>query len=176
MRSALSGGGLVLGVAPGSRGFGFALFEAAHLPIDWGVKEIRGVSAKRRPLEKNRRCLESLERLLDDTLPAVLVLEDWRVESSQRSPRINSLLHAMTRSARRRNVVPARYSRAQMRKMFSAYDAHSKDEIAAAIAGIVPELHPKLPPRRKPWQSEHYAMAMFEAAGLVLTHYAAIDP
>jgi thioredoxin reductase (NADPH) len=29
-------------------------------------------------------------------------------------------------------------------------------------------------PRRKPWQSEHHEMAIFEAAGLVLTHYAAV--
>ena len=67
-----------------------------------------------------------------------------------------SISHKLRRFTRKQSLTPSavgpdlvvwRYSRAEMRKMYSGYAAQSKDGISAAIAPIVRELHPQLPPQ-----------------------------
>ena len=65
-----------------------------------------------------------------------------------------------------------RCSRHDILDVFGRLGARSKDDVAAAVARMVPELAPSLPCRRRIWESEHYAMAIFEAAALALTHFA----
>jgi hypothetical protein len=60
----------------------------------------------------------------------------------------------------------------QMRRC-SGYAQGIQTSIAVAIAGQLPALRPWLPPKRRIWESEHYCMAIFEAAALAMTHFAA---
>jgi len=49
-------------------------------------------------------------------------------------------------------------------KYFCRYDAGSTFELAEAVCALHPCLRPRLPKPRKPWESEHYSTALFEAA------------
>jgi len=52
----------------------------------------------------------------------------------------------------------------------------TKEHIAATIAQMFPELHWKLPPKRKPWISEGYNMVIFDATATGLAYMARFDP
>jgi hypothetical protein len=154
---------LVLGLAPTTRGVGFVVFEDIDSPVDWGVKEVRQ--------QKNKGALAWAEELFLRYQPAVLVVEDCQAPGSRREPRICKLLDAIVEKARRRRITVHCYSRATVIQMFKARGAHNKDDIAAAIVELIPELGQELPRRRRIWESEHYTMAVFEAAALAMTYY-----
>jgi hypothetical protein len=158
---------LVLAIAPTTRGFGYAVFANMRGPVDWGVKEVRTA--------KNRQALKRAGELFDTFRPAYLVIEDWEAEGSRRERRICALLEAITQKASLQGIVMHRYPRVTVGDTFRAYGASSKDDIAAVIAAEIPEFGQELPRRRRIWESEHYSMAIFEAAALAMTYYAHAD-
>ena len=105
-------------------------------------------------------------------------VEQVNVEGNQRLPEEEILQNIPERtsliaiSARRQGIEVCRYSRLRVRKRFSVFGVGSKDDMAAGVAAMLPALGPRLPRRRKPWESEHYGMAIFEAAALGITHFA----
>lgn len=158
------GNGVTLAIAPTSRGFGYVAFENADLPMDWGVKDVRE--------NKTHDCLLKARVLMHLLRPSVLVVEAAHHESSRRSRRVRALIDKLAELARERGIAVVRCSREDVLTVFGRLGAQSKDDIAAAVARIVPELAPRLPPQRRIWESEHYGMAIFEAAALALTHFA----
>ena len=156
--------GVTLAIVPSARGFGYIVFENPDLPMDWGVKEVRK--------NKTRDCLLKAAVLMHMLQPSVLVLEDVHHASSRRGKRVKVLIEKMAELAQNKGVGVVRYSRRDMLTVFDRMGAHSKDDIAAAVVKLVPELAPRLPPRRRIWNSEHYSMAIFEAAALALTYFA----
>jgi hypothetical protein len=103
--------------------------------------------------------------------PSVLVLEDAHHKSSRRSDRVKALLDKLAELARSQGVSVVRKSRSDILAVFYRMEAENKDEIAAAVAKLVPELEPRLPPQRRKWESEHQSMGIFEAAALALTYF-----
>ena len=152
---------MTLAIAPTSHGFGYVLFENPHTVIDWGVKEVRA--------NKLRDCLLKARVLMHMVQASVLVIEDVHDSSSRRSKRIRVLVEKLAELATQRGMTVVRCSRIDVLTVFGKMGAHNKDEIAAAVVKLVPELAPRLPPRRRIWESEHYSMGMFEAAALALT-------
>lgn len=158
---------LVLAIAPTTRGFGYAVFESMRSPVDWGVKEVR--------TDKNRQALKRAGELFATFQPGAVLVEDWVAEGSRRERRICALLEAITEKASRQGIIVHRYPRTTVGDTFRAHGASSKDDIAAVIAEDIPELGQELPRRRRIWESEHYSMAIFEAAALAMTYYAHAD-
>lgn len=66
-------------------------------------------------------------------------------------------------------------SRLTVRQRFCVYGISSKDDIASAVCDIYPELSSRLPKKRRPWESEHYSLALFEAAALGVTFFSMRD-
>lgn len=155
----------VLGLHPSSRGFGWILFEGPLSPFDWGAVEVRG--------NKNALALGRIEKLLDKYQPGVLVLEDFEDEGAQRSGRIRDLCCGVLRLAAARRIPVCLYTRDRIRTAFAGSRARTREEIAAAIAGQVEPLRPRLPKRRKIWVGEHPSIALFCAAACALAYYAA---
>lgn len=155
--------GVTLAIVPTSRGFGYVVFENPDLIMDWGVKDVR--------LNKTRDCLLKARVLMHMLQPSVLVVEDAHHASSRRGKRVKVLIDKMAELAESKSVSVVRYSRRDMLVVFDTMGAHSKDDIAAAVAKLVPELAPRLPHRRRVWESEHHSMAIFEAAALALTFF-----
>lgn len=156
--------GMVLAIAPTARGFGFAAFDAERVIMDWGVKEVRGA--------KQGASLLKARVLLNVLRPDLLVLEQPHDSSSRRSARIRDLIDRLGRFAQDHGIDVRHYARRRVRQVFRGWGAISKDDVAAVVARLLPELGPRLPKRRRIWESEHHAMAIFEAAALALTHFA----
>jgi hypothetical protein len=52
----------------------------------------------------------------------------------------------------------------------------NKYEIACAVAERLPELAPRLAPKRRIWQSEDYRMSIFDAAALGVAYFSRCKP
>jgi hypothetical protein len=151
-----------MSIAPTTRGFGYAIFAEPGLLLDWGVKEARG--------DKNRRIRAQVEALVKNAMPSTVVLENWFHESCRRSERVRQLLFDLFMVAHKGGAAVMVYSRQHIREAFGEL-GKTKDTIAEGIADRLPALKPWLPPKRRVWESEHYSMAIFEAAALGMTHY-----
>jgi len=154
--------GIIIAIAPTSRGFGFAVFGAPARLLDWGVKEARS--------DKNRLATRKICRMIRDIKPAVVIIENWVHASCRRSTRVRTLLLDVAVLASKSGSTAMVYSRHHVRQAFGK-SGKSKDTIASAIAAQLPALRPWLPPKRRIWESEHHSMAIFEAAALALVHY-----
>jgi Holliday junction resolvasome RuvABC endonuclease subunit len=155
--------GRVLAFHPSARGFGWALIETPFLPIDWGLASARG--------DKNALCLKRLDQLLRRFKPEVLVLEAYERHLSRRGRRITLLGAAVRALADERGVEVLVYTRAEVREAFAEVKARTREEIAAAVARHLDVFRHRLPPPRRPWESEDARGALFAAAALALTHF-----
>ena len=153
----------VLAVDPGTRGFGYAVFEGATRLVDWGTRDIRK--------NKEQVAVAKLEELLRRFEPDVLVVEDCAHVAARRNRRITFLIERMRRTARARGIEARALPLPLVYRHFAKVPAHNKHEIATALAHRFPGLALRLPPKRKPWQSEDSRMGIFDAAALALTYY-----
>lgn len=154
--------GRVLGFHPTARGFGWVVFEGPFRPIDWGL-----VSARK---DKNATCLKRLKRLLTRCTPETLVLEAYDRETTRRARRITRLGVRARAIADGQGIETVVYSRAEIREAFAEVGATTRRDIAEAVARHLDAFRHRLPPRRKPWESEDAREALFAAAAVVLTH------
>ena len=67
--------------------------------------------------------------------------------------------------ARVKRIPLQRFTRAQV---FRYFNVTAKWELARTVAHAVPQLAPRLPPKRKPWMSEDARQSLFDAAALGL--------
>ena len=155
--------GLVLGFHPTSRGFGWVAFESPFQPFDWGLIYARG--------DKNAACLARLEAILDRLEPEVLVLEEFDRRTTRRANRIASLTTSVAAAATMRSIQVATYTLGDIRSAFAETGATSRRAIIETVACHVDAFRHRLPPPRKPWESEDRRSALFAAAALVLTHF-----
>lgn len=162
MRSALQPA-LTLAVHPTSRGFGWIAFDGPFNAYDWAFVLAKG--------EKNLSCLRSIERLFERLKPECLVIEAFERSDSSRADRIARLCRAVVALAVDHGIEVAIYRRGDVQATFASVGARTRDEIAFAVARHVEALRPRLPAKRRPWQSEDKRMALFSAAALVLTHF-----
>jgi Holliday junction resolvasome RuvABC endonuclease subunit len=154
---------LILAIYTTTRGFGFAVFEARHRTIDWGVKDARG--------DKNRKVLAKIEELISWYQPAVLVLEHSNGTRSRRTERIRQLHLQIVHLAETRKIQVRQFTRQDIKAAFASRSASTKYDIAQAVSRELPDLAPWLPPPRKIWMSEDRWLGMFDAASLALTFY-----
>jgi hypothetical protein len=156
--------GVVLAIYPNSRGIAFVVFEGEHALIDWGI---RGARYK----HNRERHLAGVRSLLALYRPVVVILQNMGEASTRRSERIRSLNKQIVELAARVGTSVCSYSRAQVRVTFGELKEATKEKIASAIATEIPALTRHIPPPRKPWNSEHASMGVFDAAALALTFF-----
>ena len=104
--------------------------------------------------------------------PKRIVLQSCEGKLSRCTGKIRKLTERIVKLAEKRNIRVLRYAREDIRACFAYYGARTKDEIARAIAKMLPEFEAHVPPMRKLWQSEAYRMPLFDALALMFTHYA----
>jgi hypothetical protein len=152
----------ILSIAPSTRGFGFAVLEDKDTLVDWGVKTVQG--------NKNANSLAKVEELIAHYQPEMLVLPD--TEGSRRSWRIKALSRKIIALAKTRKVSMKLFSQEQVRRTFFTDGKGTKHALAEIVAKRFPEeLGSRLPPKRKPWMSEHYQMDIFDAVAVGLAFY-----
>lgn len=152
----------VLAIASGARGFGFVCFDPGQILVDWGVKEIRAAD-KYGVMRVQIRALVAL------VAPDVLVIEHVTAKGSRRHEHIRVLTRLIARDARTRGITVYRIAR---RSVHAALDAHTKYAVAEAVARELPVFAPRLPRKRRAWESEDARQSLFDAAALALTYYA----
>jgi hypothetical protein len=141
------------------RSFAFAVFEGPWKLVDWGARSFRrGLNAV--VVDEGRK----LAHLLDRYVPRLILLQ------VRRARRVRRMLAVITNEAALRHIPVRALPPKAFRQAFPE-TSRSKYEIAATIAGRLPELRSILPPRRKPWQSERYPMCIFDAAAAGIAHF-----
>jgi hypothetical protein len=145
------------------RGFGYAVFEGTARLVDWGTKDVR----------KDKQCvtLRKIGELVRLYQPMVLVVEDCAHARSRRNPRVRRLTETILVAAQEFGVEGHALPLAAVYRMFARSGAGTKYEIASALVRAFPELMVRLPPKRKPWQSEDSRMSIFDAVALGLTYF-----
>lgn len=156
--------GLVLAIYPNSRGIAFVVFEGERTLIDWGI---RGARYK----HSSDRYLAAISDLFALYLPSVVVLQNMAQGSTRRAERIRSLNAEIAALAAEAGISVCSYSRDQVRDAFGRQKETTKEAIVNAVAEEVPALRRYVPPPRKPWNSEHARMGLFDAAALALTFF-----
>lgn len=155
---------VTLAIAPSTYGFGYVVFERADLVLDWGVKDVRP--------NRVRDCVLKARTLMHMLHPSVLVVEDVHHVSCRRWPEAKKFIDALVALGKERGLKVVRVPRAELEERFARARAFKKHDVAVVVAKLLPELAQRLPARRRMWESEHYGMAIFEAAALALTHFA----
>jgi Holliday junction resolvasome RuvABC endonuclease subunit len=153
----------VLAIDPTSRGFGYAFLEGQNYLVDWGTKQIAAA--------ENVRCIFQIIEIIRRYKPDVIALEDPRGKGSRRCHRICRLIDSIRVLAAKHHIMTRRFSRDQVKEVFSKHNARTKHQIAIAVSRQLPELQPQLPRFRKPWMSEDERMSIFDAVSLALVFY-----
>ena len=148
------------------RRFGYAVFEGHRTLHDSGLRVYRAVGEEEAEMASKR-----LAVLLESFAPSAIVIKRERWDRAQISPHIRSLVEVVTKVASAHSVSICLIGDDDVRRTFRNMGCETRDEIAAALARIFPELQWRLPPKRRPWQSEHPRLAMFDAIALGLAYW-----
>lgn len=141
--------------------FGFAVFKGPQQLLDWGENTYEGDDPA--ALLRNR-----LASFFTMYAPSAVVIQGM----PDREPERRALAESVKRQAAFHSADVMGIEREEMRETFGHT---AKDDIAAHIVVIFPELAFKLPPRRKCWQSERHNMVVFDAVALGLTYFKLLD-
>lgn len=140
--------------------FGYALFEGPTLLLDWGASAIPPQLATRVAVEIAHKRVASLIRL---SCPAAIVVKRTRRTKTGNAAKSGQVLRAILRAATTFEIPVHFLQGKDVQEAFQSLHGRTKDEIAAALVGIFPELLVRLPPQRKAWESERHAMIVFDA-------------
>jgi len=152
--------GRFLGVSAHPGSFGFVILENGSV-LDTGVRSCW--------TPEFEDCLGSrLQRIVQTYKPSALIFRE--TASNNPAQRKKVLVRALNRVAKRNSLPAFQVSHPMLQRFFLDYQATTKHEIASAVARLLPELAWQLPRKRKPWESEHYRMAIFDAAAGVVVH------
>ena len=146
-----------------SRKFGYVIFEGPRTLLDWGIRT--HLNAKHSLLERRLRDLSSM------FAPSiVLVRRTPRLQRANQSM-IPTASLVVKRFARREPLAMRVIDYSTQRAFFSESTKVNKHDIARIVADRFPELSWRLPPKRKPWQSEPTRQSIFDAASLGIYYF-----
>lgn len=147
----MGGLGRLVSIETTSKGFAFGVLEGPERLIDWGSRRVKGDVST---------FLSKLGRVVDRYRPDGIVLEE--PAGSRKGLRARSWLAWAEQLAVDRGLKAYPIERQILVSTVKIYGS-TKHELACAIAEAFPELELHLPDRRKPWESEPRALAMFVA-------------
>jgi Holliday junction resolvasome RuvABC endonuclease subunit len=149
----------VLGIAPSTRGVGFALMEGEDTLVDWGVKAVKG--------NKNARSLSNVANLIDLYRPDAVVLENTRLKKSRRSERIKALVEEIVVLAKSQKIRVKLFSPNKLKLELLNDEKGTKQDMAESLATRFPEeLGFQLPKKRRIWMGPDYRMDIFIAVAV----------
>jgi Holliday junction resolvasome RuvABC endonuclease subunit len=159
-----------LGIFPSTEGFGWIVFDGPLSPVRWSVSAI--ATTRRKAHEKNARCLERIEEIVKQWTPPVIVLEQFEGGRTRRAERIKKLCRSVVALAAVNGIEVKIISRKQIESCFTSAPARTRYQVATIVASYIKEIAVRLPEKRKFWKSENSEMALFNAAVLLIVHYA----
>jgi Holliday junction resolvasome RuvABC endonuclease subunit len=152
----------VLAVALTSRGLGYAVLEGETSLIESSRTSVRNG-------DKNRQCFAKVKKLTAFYRPDALILQDVTAKDSRRNPRIKALHREVMRLAAKHRLSVDLISEKQLRCLLLGNASGTKHEMAEMLTKhFTDELAFRLPPKRRPWQSEDSRMDIFDAVALAV--------
>ncbi len=153
----------ILGISLRSQRLGFAVIEGLVELIHWGMVYY----------EKNERvrveaAAGRVAALLERFAPSIVAIEKSRTAKALNPEHVELLYRSIRREASNLSASTLLFTRSKVREAFQDFGVKSKDEIAALLTRMFPELQPSLPPKRKLWEPEHFSMPMFDAVALAV--------
>jgi hypothetical protein len=149
-----------LGIDVRPRRFGFVVIENS-IVLDSGIR-----MCDRSELDN---CLgQGFNRILKTYNPSALIVRG--ASGIHVNPRRRKVAAAIKREIKQHNVEWISITPATIRRYFRRYNAATKYQMAQSVASLLPELAWKLPRSRKPWETEHHRMSIFDAAAVVIAH------
>ena len=147
-----------------ARRFGYAVFEGPHTLLDWGI----------RTHENGERSLMEyrLDSLRSMFAPSIILVRKTKESHRVGQSMIGHGLRAVKAFAKRVMVVVRVIDGSSLRKFFSEDAKVNKHDVARMVADQFPELSWRLPPKRKPWQTEPTRQSIFDAASLGVFYFA----
>lgn len=155
---------LALDVRP--RSFGYVVFKGPNHLLGWGVRSFRKIAAAGRVAVARK-----IVPVLEEFVPSVIVLKAPRFRANTKRSKLGSILDTITKEAKGHGIPVRTLNQKSVANSFAAQGASTKYEIASLLADRFPDLAWKLPPKRKPWQSEDYRMSIFDAAALGVVYF-----
>ena len=140
----------VLGAAASFSEVAFVYFEAGDLRY-WGIH--------RRTVRTFDKAFALALRWIGKYEPLLVIVPDYG-EKSRKGARARALIDVVAAAADHTSIVCIRAERPRT--------TTNKYEEAALLAVIFPQLAPRVPPPRKPWDTERRGIILFEA--VAVTH------
>jgi len=154
---------VVFSIYPNSRGFGYAVMTNSLTVLNSQVVHVRPIS--------NIETLKRIRQLIDYYEPKIVIVEDYRGIGSRKSKRIQKIIESIVTYANKKHLAICKYSRADIRYVFSNFNAHTKHEISCVIAENIKNMKHKLYTPRLAHESEKYSAGAFDAVSLGITHF-----
>jgi Holliday junction resolvasome RuvABC endonuclease subunit len=149
----------VLGIAPSTRGFGFAVMTVGMTLVDWGVKVVK--SGK-----KNDKCLAQITKLIEVYQPSWIAVDDY-TKNFHRGTRTQALIAELEERVRPEAVKMERFSRKQVSLEIIGGRGGTKFQVAENLANQYREqLSFRVPRKRSLWMTEPYQMDIFDAVAI----------
>lgn len=155
--------GLTMALFPNGLGFGFAIMKNAVT-----VEMAQSVAVKPRPIS-NTKVFKKIREKIAYYEPDTIVIEDYH--NSKKSKRVSKLLKEIVTFCEERNIALLKYTRKDIRLVFSHFNAHTKYEIAQIISKNVDYMKDWEIERRKCFEGEPYLAGAFDAVSLGITHF-----
>jgi len=146
-----------------SRRFGYVIFAGPHTLLDWGIRT--HADGEHSVLERRLIGLQTM------FAPSTILVRKTNEHSQTKTPTIRPAFNIVKCFARRAVVAVRLIDGSKIRRFFARKAKTNKHDVARMVADRFPELSWRLPPKRKPWQSEPARMPLFDAASLGVFYF-----
>jgi hypothetical protein len=145
-----------------SQRFAFVALEGMNV-IDFGIRRCRSHSGSVQAVT-----LKRFVPVVDFCVPTAAVIRKRLGKSSQDPGTMQAITKAIRAQCRRRAIQVYGMSEKKVQSFFAKYGATTKHATASLLAEWFEELAWKLPPKRKPWQSERPNTLLFDALAVAM--------
>jgi Holliday junction resolvasome RuvABC endonuclease subunit len=153
----------ILAISIRSQRLGFAIAEGSLELLNWGM-----IYYEKNEKTRVRAAAKRIAALFQRFVPSLVAIERSAEEKALNPSGLRSIYHEIRNEATRQSVPVRLLNRTKVRETFRDFGGQSKDDIAALLVRMFPELQPKLPPKRRLWEPEHFSMPMFDAVTLAV--------
>ena len=154
---------VTLTLYPNAFGMGYVISESPKELINYGIAKIR-------PLSQDRY-VKRLLRFVKDYKPDIILLRGYADTDNRISKRVIKVINTFEKEANKLDISVYKYSRDDIKDVFSQFDGNCKYQISKTIASWYPELKRLMPDIRVHPRPEHYRMGIFDAFSLMLAHH-----
>ena len=144
--------------------FAYAVYDGPKRLLDWGGRACP-------PSKGADLAAQRIVELIKLFHPAAIAMKKDRRGGVRNAPVLRRVANQIRHEATVRSVPVFLFRPEEVKEAFRIFRVRTKDDVAAAVAGIFPELVWELPRKRRRWDNEHPRMAVFDAVALGFAYF-----